>query len=645
MTTWYGWAGTILDVNLTTGEIKRVPLSRDFAVKYLGGTGFAARYLYDELKPGIDPLGPENIIMVTNGTLTGTSAPSCGRYDVVTKSPQTGIFLRTNGGGHFGPELKWAGYDLVIIRGVSPKPVYLSIFDDKVEIKDAGHIWGKDTWQTQELIRKDLGNRNVQCLVIGPSGENLGISSCLIANLGRAAGKGAPGAVWGSKKLKAVAVRGTRGVNIARPDEFLQACVSLKQRYEEDPVIEAVRLGSPRYVSDALALRGEYVPGVDMSHLASIEFETNYYERRSGGCFGCPVQCSHWYMDKSGPYEGSYGLGLEGNAVIFGGIVMHVNNPAFVCKFNTVCNQLGLHLDTPGQAMAWAMKLREAGILTKEDTDGIDLKWGNEEAILQMLPRIAYRQGFGEVLDCYPLRAAQKLGRGSEAYMEHSKGMTGHGSGILTSVEFTLGHGVSTRGYDHLIGSPSWPAKIGKVKGATKEVLGMLGEKLCGEPRLTSDPWYKSLRKALFVYDFENTSALCDIAGACKHASIRGLFTCGWDQETFAKFITLATGVNYGVPEVVKAAEREMLIERAFNAREGIRRIDDYPMVYNWQLKHGEPHPLYRGVNFPLTLEEYDQLLDTYYQHRGCDLKTGIPTREKLESLSLKDIADDLWKA
>lgn len=327
--------------------------------------------------------------------------------------------------------------------------------------------------------------------------------------------------------------------------------------------------------------------------------------------------------------------------MVFGGMVMRVDNPGFVCRYNTLCNRLGLHVDTPGLAIAWAMKLYEAGIITREDTDGIALTWGNEEAIIKMLYKIAHREGFGDVLDGYPLRAAQKLGRGSEAYIEHSKGMTGHGSGILVSAEFTLAHGVSVRGYDHLVGAPSWPAKIDKVPGATTEVLARLGEKL-GDRRLSTDLWYKSPKKALFVCDFENISILCEMTGACKHASLRGIFTTGWDKDSFAAFLSLATGVTYSVAELMKAADREMLVERAFNAREGIRRVDDYPLPFHWQLKYHEPHPKYKGVTFPITMEEYDRLLDAYYELRGCDLATGIPTRSKLEEVELEDVADDL---
>ncbi|MFC2019370.1 aldehyde ferredoxin oxidoreductase family protein [Chloroflexota bacterium] len=645
MTEWYGWAGTILDVNLTTVEIKKTPLSKELAAKHIGGGGLAVKILYDELEPGTDPLGPDNILMITQGPLSGTTAPSCGRYGIITKSPQTGIFLRTNGGGFFGPEMKWAGYDLIILRGASKKPVYLCIDDDHVELRDAAHLWGKDTWATQRLIRKELGDEEIQTLKIGPSGENLGLSSCVIGDLSRTAGKGGVGAVWGSKKLKAIAVRGSKGVGIARPNEFMELCLGMLESIQNDPIFSTTsRYGTPATVSDPLVKSGA-VPGFDPRGLLSSEFEKGLIDK-SLACFNCPVHCTHYYSVKEGKYQGTRGEGLEGATVLFGGYLLKINNPNFVFKYNTVCNQLGLHVDNPGGALAWAMLLWGNGIINKDDTDGIELTWGNEEAVLKMLYKIANMDGFGAVLDAYPRGAAEKLGKDSELYISHSKGMAGWGVGIVKGVDITLAYSTATRGYDHLVGMPTMAEYVyGEM--FLKEVADF-GLKYYGDSRLTTDPWWVTPKKALLVYDTEHLNALCDSTGICKIPSQWVFITSGYHLDDFARLLSAATGVDYTTENLAQAAEREMLLERAFNAREGIRRIDDYPYLFYWQKTRNEPHPLFQknprtaDGKYRLSLEDYEGILDEYYRLHGCDTETGIPTRQRLKKLGLDDVAADL---
>lgn len=637
----HGWAGTILDVDLTSGKIEKIPLSMELAQKYIGGSGFGARFLYDAPEPGDDPFSPKNIIMVTQGPLSGTVAPASGRYDVITRSPQTGIYLRTNGGGFFGPEMKWAGYDHIIIRGKAERPVYLWIMDDHVEIRDASHIWGKDTWTTQQMIRDEFGDPEVQSLKIGPAGENLCISACVLSDLSRAAGKGSAGAAWGAKNLKAIAVRGTKGVSIAKPDEFMKACIELQERMKQDPMAELHgHYGTVKWVSDPI-MKQAWVPGVSFDGLLSSEFDNKFYDK-SLACFGCPLHCSHWYTNKEGKYKDNVGEGLEGNAVIYGGMVLGVANAAFVCKYNTLCNQLGLHIDNPGCAIAWAMELYKEGIITKKDTEGIELTKGNEEAILKMMHKIAYREGIGDILDGYPLKAAEKLGRGSLAYVDHVKGMTGRGTGLESSLEWSFALATATRGRDHLISAPS-ASYIMDVEGM-REPAERFGERRYGDRRVTTEPWFISPKKAKYVYDYENIYALCDMTGVCKFASEMTLFTEGYHMEDFARLLSLATGVNFTEDDLIKAEQRQILLERAYNARRGIRRIDDYPIVFYWKLKYNEPHPRYGKRKLPVTIKEWDSILDEYYKLRGCDLETGIPTRVKLEQLGLKDVANDLAK-
>ena len=238
MTEWYGWAGTLLYADLTNMKVIKEPLSKEFAAKYIGSTGFGVRTLYDEVPPGDNALEPENIIIIGQGPLSATASPSGGRYDLVSKSPLTGIYARSNGGGFFGPELKWAGYDLIVVRGRADKPVYLWIDDDEVELRDASHLWGKDVWTARRMIMEELADYEIQTLMIGPAGENLCYSSTVLSNISRAAGRCSIGAVWGSKKLKAIAVRGSKAVRIAKPKEFLELCKAINEKAKDDPYYE-----------------------------------------------------------------------------------------------------------------------------------------------------------------------------------------------------------------------------------------------------------------------------------------------------------------------------------------------------------------------------------------------------------------------
>ncbi|MFC1592553.1 aldehyde ferredoxin oxidoreductase family protein [Candidatus Omnitrophota bacterium] len=650
MTEWYGWAGTILDVNLTTGEIKKLPLSKDMAVNYIGGSGFADKILYDEVGPDTDPLGPDNIIMITQGTLSGTVVPASGRYDVITKSPYTGIYLRTNGGGFFGPELKWAGYDLIIIRGRSEKPVYLWIEDDHVELRDANHIWGKDTWTTERMLRDEHDDPEIQTLKIGPAGENLCLSACVIGNLSRAAGKGGSGAVLGSKNLKAIAVRGTKGVNIAKPDQLEKICREFRERIKNDIIfIVAQNYGTPSRVSDPFTVS---TLGEQFSDLWSTQFAKKHWDK-SLACFNCPMHCSHYYTVKEGKYKGVSGEGLEANAIIYGGVLPQINNSAFVCNFNNICNQLGMHTDSPGMAMAWAIELYRDGIITKEDTDGIEVVPGNEEGYLELIYKMVKKEGFGAIMDAYPLRAVEMLGRGSDLYMAHVKGMHSRGAGIAQSSVWTLGLAVATRGRDHLVGAPletslsyDWRYLGGPDKQKAMEVLKQIGKERYDDPEifLESRRWSVEPAKAKNIFDTENICTLGDMTGVCKFVTTRTLFQYGANFEDFANFLSAATGVDFSADDMVKATEREILLERAFNAREGIRRVDDYPYPFYYQLKYWKEHPRYDYKGFPITLGNYDKLLDEYYKVRGCDLETGIPTKAKLEEVGLRDVADDLEK-
>jgi len=644
----YGWAGRMLDIDLSTGKIEKEPLSRDWATEYVGGSGFLARILYDEVGPEVDALSPENIALVGAGPLCGTLAPSAGRYEVAAKSPLTGIYGRSSGGGNFGPEMKWAGYDVIIVRGKSESPVYLWIEDDHVELRDASHLWGQTISATRGMICDELGDPDIASLLVGPAGENLCFQSAIISDLTRAAGKCSIGAVWGSKKFKGVAVRGSRGVNVAKPAEFLELCKALCQRFKEDPLYEThSKYGTLSWVGAAYS-RSPVGKGLT-GGLGAKDIEEAAFDpliEKNLACFGCPLHCSHFLNVKEGKYKGTKGEGLEGNVQIWG-IGMRTLSAAFLARYNTLCNELGLNVDAPANSINWAMNLWQAGIINKADTDGLEITWGNEDVVLELTRKIAYKEGFGELLDGYPLRAAKRLGKGAERYASHNKGSYTYnfGPGVGTQLHYTLALNVATRGFDHLTGGPTiYTADFRNEWGITHELLARLGQERYGDPKVLIEPWTADPKKAHVVYDFENLCAAADMTGICKFATRYCLCVTGINVQDISELLTTATGEKFTAEDVIKAAEREFALERAFNAREGIRRIDDYPFFLRWLVEHGEPNPVFNYEELPVTLENYDLVLDEYYRVQGCDLETGIPTRAKLEQLGLNNVAEDLAK-
>ena len=317
----------------------------------------------------------------------------------------------------------------------------------------------------------------------------------------------------------------------------------------------------------------------------------------------------------------------------------------FLSRFNNLCNQLGLNIASVGSAIGWAMELWRRGIITREDTGGVEVTEGNEGAILELTRQMAYREDFGDILADYPLRAAQRLGRDSELYATHNKGLHtwGFGPGIINSLSYTLANAVATRGFDHLTGGTAMYTPVFHEEwGITNQLLTRLGQERYGDPELFTEQWAPKLQQARVVYDQENLLALTDMTGVCKFASRYCFCVEGMNLEDMSQLLTAATGESFTTTDVATAAELKFALERAYNAREGIRRVDDYPFIFGWQLKHGSPHPVLGDQPTRVSLETYDMVLDEYYRLRGCDPKTGIPTRATLERLGVKDVADDL---
>ncbi|MBI4333735.1 MAG: aldehyde ferredoxin oxidoreductase family protein [Chloroflexi bacterium] len=628
----YGWTGTILRVDLTTGQISKLPLTEAFARKWLGGEGFGARYLWDEVGPEVeDGLDPRNLLIYTTGPLTGTLAPSSGRLEIVTKSPITNIFGDTNAGGHFAPELKNAGYDLLIISGRSEKPAYLWIDDDRVEIRDARHLWGKTVPETDEAIKKEVGDKGIQVSCIGPAGENLVRFAILMNNLSRAPGWTGCGAVAGSKKLKAVAVRGTGGVKIARPAEFEAACLKARARVRNLGFLPTMRKMGTMFLVRAMYTHGygqihNYnIAQCPESHLEQICGEKYAGENVDGneGCFGCELHCSHFSSVKKGQYKGSRGGGFEYGATT--GFYYAYGSPDldFALAAAKYCNDVGMDATEPGFLLAWATDCYQRGLLTAEDTGELVLDWGDQKVAWAIFEKIVHREGFGNILAEGLSRAARAVGKGTEHFAHTIKGRNSEESSIRANYSFALSSSTSTRGGDHLKGFPMF-TNLGASSKLSEETWG---HPEAGDPRSPRG-------KARMVAYNRNICTLVDIIGSCKMPSRWLAPRDGLVESEYAPMVSAATGIDFSPEDLIKIAERVYNLERAYNARLGLTRKDDtIPEKYFQEPFEDGPLKGYKHSE-----EDFNCMLDEYYDYCGWDRETGWPKRKTLERLDLGDV-------
>ncbi len=628
----YGWAGQRLKVYLTEGKVVKEPLPDDLRLNYLGGRGFNSKTLFDELRPGIDPLGPENIFMVAVGPLNGTAAPSSARWTVTAKSTVTGGIGDGNGGGDFGTELKFAGFDQVVFYGRSPKPVYLWVHDGSAELRDACHLWGKTTGETDSLIKKDLRDRDVRVLCIGPAGENLVRFGKVFSNITRAGGKGGTGAVMGSKNLKAVAVRGTGPVRIARPKEFLQAARHYTDKLRSSPYLKMLsEEGTMHLIRDlaawhVLPTRNSRTGDFEgWENLSSQAFEAQFAVKHKG-CSGCPISCSHYYRVPSGPYA-THGESNEYGTTYPLGSKCGIDNLAAVLKMGTMCDQLGMDTHSCGGTICFAMDCWSRGLLRPQDTGGIDLSWGNIDSVMKLLPMIAYRQGFGNILAEGSFRASKRI-EGSEVCRHTTKGMEVSALyiGPSTNITSALGYAVATRGADHLRGT--LPA-ISSADHRLTEALGGAEavRRVFTEPRdITNKAAYLALNEDFFA--FVNTLEICThLIGETRRQ--------GLSSGDMAELFSTCTGVDMTGDELIKTGERIHNVEKAFNLREGLGRKDD-TLPESCFVEEETPWGT-KG----LSEAKFQDALNDYYRFRGWNHE-GIPTRQKLEELGIGYIAPQI---
>jgi aldehyde:ferredoxin oxidoreductase len=631
------FGGKVLRVDLTSGLLWTEP-TEEYTVKFLGGRGVDNWILYNEVKSWVTPFEPANRLLFGTGVLVGTLAPTAARHTIDAKSPMTGGIGSANSCGHLSAELKFAGYDHIVFQGRSRRPVYLWIDDNRVKLMDASHIWGKTTYETDDIIKGDLGDDEIQVACIGPAGENLVRSACVMTNRARAAGRCGLGAVMGSKNLKAVAVRGSGSIEVAYPERFME---SVNKAWEKLRASEAAtirrRWGTYR-TPDLYNERGhlsaryfqdDYVSPQIIHNVDPVVFKRDYEVRRLGySC--CPIGCSHFYRVTDGPYGGLACEGFEVNDLLNFVARFEIDYPPAIIGLHSLCSEYGLDQDNASGAIGWAFECYQRGIITDADTDGLRLEWGDHRAVAELLRKIAYREGLGDLLAEGAKRASEVIGQGSEEFAIHVKGQDSIESLRGSGRAWALGCVVSTRGGTHTRGA-------NLIEGIP--VPSDVCQKVWGIPEIHGPLSYDN--KAELVVYYERLQAILDSLGVC-------MFCSNWagldllDPDDLAELYSAATGAKINGGELMAVGERIHNVEKAFNVlHAGFSRGDDQPPS-RFMEEPVRSGPM-RGEK--LTKEGWDKMLDEYYELHGWDKATGWQSRKCLEGLGLKSVADDLEKA
>jgi aldehyde:ferredoxin oxidoreductase len=620
----YGFMGKVLRVNLTTSKISEEEIPEKVAKMFLGGGGLATKYLYDEVKKGTDPLGPENELIFMTGPLTGTPCPSAGRYSVVAKSPLTGTWAQANSGGFWSPDFKRTGYDGVIFQGASKKPVYLVCEDGKAELRDASHLWGLNVHKTTDQIQKELGSQfKVAC--IGPAGEKLVRFACVMNDKHRAAGRCGMGAVMGSKKLKAIAARGTRKVEIAKPDVFTAVAKKQYDLIRDSMLKVGLETHGTNLLLDMVNVRGGLpTRNWQIGMFAQVEkidgpaLTENILKDRVA-CFACPIACGRVSEIKTGKWAGKEGEGPEYESVVLLGSACDVDDLNAITMANFLCNEYGLDTISVGSVIAFAMECYEKGILTKKDTGGLEIKFGDPDILVELTEKIGKREGIGDLLAEGVKRVAEKLGKGSEKFAMHVKGLELPAYDSRAAKITGLGYAVASRGGDHMTGYIQGPTFIDTPF-------------LVVDDSKIDDVYVPKPKDATVLRDLENALTMFDATGTCK---FMGLML---DAKEWVDLIANVTGWEFNIEDFKRTGERIVNLSRAFNMRDGFSRADD--TLPKRLLEEPMPDGPAKGHR----VEQLDKLLDHYYEARRWDKKTGKPTPEKLKELGLDYVIPDLWK-
>ncbi len=617
-----GYKDCVIRVDLNSSKISKEPLNKDYIEKYLGGEGYGIALMWDEMPHDADPLSPENILSFNTGPLTGTLVPSASRMSVCFMSPLSNTIGASNIGSHFGAELKFAGYDSIIFKNASEKPVYLYIENDKVELRDASHLWGKDTRETTEILKKELGNEFKICC-IGQAGELLTKLSNIFSD-DCFAGRGGGGAVMGQKKLKAIAVKGDGGVPIADKDSFMNFYKDSIQEIRGEAYTWGVvhSYGTPAWIGGSndyglLPTRNFLQNQFDgIEEVLPYQFwnDTEKYKVKRRACYACQLGC-HKYVVAGGKEVGE----LEYETIAALGPRCGVNDYESICLGTYYTTIYGFDTISGGATVGTIMEWYEKGIITKEDTDGLEMNFGNGPAMAEMLRKMGLKEGCGAVFADGSYAAAERIGGKAMDYVMAVKKMEISATDPRGASSMTVAFGTSERGACHM-----------RPYSATIDAFGYVYPDLdINDPKdpfndFEDKTWLKALKEYFVV---TNLAGICDF----------NVINTELKPSTFAGIYAAVTGIDMDKYKLLKTAERTIALERALNYKRGFRRKDDkLPKRFLKEKAFGGP-PKGRVAND-------DAALDMFYKACSFDNEKAIPTIEKYEELGMKDISDILYK-
>ena len=616
-------SGKMITVDLTRGSISVQPLREDLERNYLGGEGIGTRLLWEMVPPRADPLGADNAIIFAAAPLNGTLFPSGARGTVVFKSPETGTISMSNMGGHWGAHLRMAGYELVAVTGKSDRPVYIMIDDGTVTIRDASRLWGSTITDLQDLVNREVDGPGAEIISIGPAGENLVRLACVANNI-RFAGKGGSGAVMGAKKLKAIVIRGSGSVPVSDPERLKALSGTITETMNNAPPIQALKQGSSaafnqtvfeiqdfghRHFQEA----GWTDPNLYIENIApSLHVE-------SRACHGCPIGCGVISRIRKGDYEGTETGGPMAEAYWNWGWKCGITDTDCICKIAELCNKNGVCVNSAAELAAWIMECQQRGLLTAGDTGGLELSWGDGHGSVRMIRMMVSREGFGDILAEGVKRAAEAVGKGTEQYAFHVKGMELDGDEWRQNKASALTAATAERGAT-VVRPWGFPMDMGVI---FPDVTG-LTEKPDPDAETGIAPWYKP---------YKEFTVASNCIGVCLYPALFNIPDVHQTLEGYAA----ASGRAIGLPEYLRIGERTICIQRAFNAREGFTRSDDTlpARLLTEPIKGGR----YDGRR----IKNFEGMLDEYYRESGFNERTGWPTRTKLEEIGLGDVADELY--
>ncbi len=615
------YSGKLLEVDLSSGKISTRTLDEKLLSDYIGGSGLAARLFVDDgVPPGCDPLGPDNNLYIVTGPLCGSGLPATPRFSVAAKSPLTGIWGEANSGGYFGPALKFAGWDGIVVRGQSDKPVMLVIEDEKVEIQDAADLWGNDTYETADAIAERFeGKPQARHICIGPAGENLVKYAAVCDGKHNYAGRTGLGAVMGSKKLKAIVARGSTKLQAADADAFTVLRKSVLDKINEAMVPMAIKMMGTNAglvigmnMGDVPTKNWTVGEDGDLAQSLSSMVMNEKYLTKGSACYGCPIGCKRNVKVEEGPYT-MEGAGPEYETMASFGTMCMISDQAAVNKLNDLCNRFGVDTISTGSTAAFAIECYETGILTDADTDGLKLNWGNADAVIELVKKIAAREGIGDTLANGSRAAAVNIGKSATDLTAEVKGMEAPMHDPRAYHGLGLAYAMSIRGACHL---------------SHMDLMAEQGRSPMPEVGLTEVlPAQSSEGKAKIVWTTENLGAMMQATGLCNFGM------SALEFGDLADMLNVTTGRNYTVQDLLAIGERLWLLKRSICNMMGVTIDDD--RLPKKMLTAAEEGGAAGSV------PDIEMMMKEYYDIRGLDMK-GVPTKETLVAAGLADIVEKL---